>query len=704
MAKVALLIGVSDYEPGLNPLPAAVRDVAAVQQVLTHPDMGGFAAAEIRVLQNPDRQTMEDAIYRLFTNRQKDDLVLLYFSGHGVIDDNGEFYFASRTTCKDDGKLRPTTAVAARSVQGWMEQSRSQRQVIILDSCFSGAFAKGVKAKNSGSVNVEQFLGGKGRAILTASTSTQYALAQDGMELSVYTHYLVEGIRTGGADLDDDGWISVEELHDYTRDKVREAAPAMTPEFYPVKEGYKIRLAKSPQDDPQLKYRKEVKLLAAEDEGEFSPVNRIYLDELRRNLDLSSEIVTMIETEELEPYRQRREKVEQYRSAFAGMLAHRYPLLDRDRVALQRLQQLLSLRDEDIATIEAPLLAPKQAEYERQQAERKKQAQAQAAARQVKQPRKLERQQRQTAQVKPPRPPSAAPTTPPQPVAQTFEFKTARLTIIQKQGFFGSTTAVEIKHSRGSAQYFVEELGNGITLEMIKIPAGTFLMGSPQGEGYDFEKPQHSVTVPAFWMGKFAVTQAQWSQVARFRKVKQHLNSDPANFSVNRPVEQVSWHDAVEFCQRLSHKTGKSYRLPSEAEWEYACRAGTTTPFHFGETITTDLVNYDGNYTYGNAPKGKYRQQTTEVGSFPPNGFGLYDMHGNVWEWCADHWHGDYQGTPADGSAWLSEDKYSAMVLRGGSWDDNPRYCRSAYRSRDYAGNRSSYYGFRLACSSPRTL
>lgn len=279
MAKVALLIGVSEYEPGLDALPAAVKDVLAMQQVLLHPEMGGFDANGMTVLQNPDRQTMETSIYRLFANRQKDDLVLLYFSGHGVLDEGGEFYFATRQTQKEQGRLIPTTAVAARSVQGWMEQSRSQRQVVMLDSCFSGAFARGVKAKDSGSVNVEQYLGGRGRAILTASTSTQYALTQDGLDLSVYTHYLVEGIRTGGADLDDDGFIAVEELHTYASAKVREAAPAMTPEFYPVKEGYKILLAKSPKDDPLLKYRKQVKHLAEEDEGNFSFINRAYLDE-----------------------------------------------------------------------------------------------------------------------------------------------------------------------------------------------------------------------------------------------------------------------------------------------------------------------------------------------------------------------------------------------------------------------------------------
>ena len=352
MAKVALLIGVSEYETGLDGLPSAVNDVTAMRQVLANPEMGDFVDASVTVLQNPSRQVMEDAIYHLFANRQKDDLVLLYFSGHGVVDDGGEFYFASRFTRKDQGRLVPTTAVAARSVRDWMEQSKSQCKVIILDSCFSGAFAKGVKAKDSGSVNPERFLGGKGTAILTASTSIEFALTREGFDLSIYTHYLVEGIRTGGADRDNDGFISVEELHDYANSKVKEAAPAMTPQFYPVKEGFKILLAKSPKDDPQLKYRKAVKLLAEEDEGDFSFINRHYLDDLQRSLVVLPDDAATIELEELEPYRQRRVKVDRYRTVFEGAISKRYPLTEGDRRGLQRLQQLLNLRDEDVTEIE----------------------------------------------------------------------------------------------------------------------------------------------------------------------------------------------------------------------------------------------------------------------------------------------------------------------------------------------------------------
>jgi formylglycine-generating enzyme required for sulfatase activity len=253
------------------------------------------------------------------------------------------------------------------------------------------------------------------------------------------------------------------------------------------------------------------------------------------------------------------------------------------------------------------------------------------------------------------------------------------------------------------AQYFQENLGEGIFLDMVAIPGGTFLMGSPPDEEQrrDTEGPQHSVTVQPFYMGKFEVTQAQWRRVASFPQVNRALDSNPSYFKgENLPVERVSWYDCEEFCARLSRYTGNSYRLPSEAEWEYGCRAGTTTPFHFGETLTTNLANYDGStdYRYADEPKGEYRQTTTPVGSFPPNGFGLYDMHGNLWEWCADHWHDNYNNAPTDGSIWLSSDESSRRLFRGGSWNDSSDNCRSRYRVSLAADNRSGFYGFRVVC------
>jgi formylglycine-generating enzyme required for sulfatase activity len=206
-------------------------------------------------------------------------------------------------------------------------------------------------------------------------------------------------------------------------------------------------------------------------------------------------------------------------------------------------------------------------------------------------------------------------------------------------------------------------------------------------------------------MGRFPITQAQWNVVAGLEKVQRELNADPSNFKgPERPVESVSWHDAIEFCRRLSRHTRRNYTLPSEAQWEYACRAGTTTPFHFGETLTTELANYNGTDTYGQGPKGTFRQQTTDVGSFPANAWGLQDMHGNVWEWCLDRWHPSLAKGPTDGSAWeepapeLAKDDQDRRVLRGGSWATPPAYCRSAYRYIIHPDPRSYNIGFRVCC------
>ena len=298
--------------------------------------------------------------------------------------------------------------------------------------------------------------------------------------------------------------------------------------------------------------------------------------------------------------------------------------------------------------------------------------------------------------------PTASPRTPPSDLSQTvpttpgfqpFEFDV--LTV--------NAEGQETSRKRGQAEYFTEDLGNGVGLEMVAIPGGSFLMGSP-GEGRDDEKPQHSVTVQPFLMGKYPITQAQWRAVAALPKLKCHLKSAPSHFQVDkRPVEHVSWDEAVEFCDRLSFKTAREYRLPSEAEWEYACRAGTTTPFHFGETITTDLVNYDGNDTYRAEPKGESRRQTTDVGSFPPNAFGLYDMHGNVLEWCVDRHHHNYWGAPTDGRAWAKGGTYEHQVLRGGAWYSTPTFCRSACRKGTPPGEHRYFIGFRVVCAFART-
>ena len=349
MVKVALLIGVSQYGPGFNQLPAAANDVEAMQRVLRHPDMGDFD--DVQSLIDPDPQEMGTAIENLFGNGRRDDLLLLFFSGHGVKDESGNLYLATRATRKNErGGLIRSTAIAARFVQEIMSDSRAKRQVVVLDCCFSGAFGEGLLAKDDSSVDVRRQLGGEGRVVLTSSTSTQYSFEQQGADLSIYSRYLVEGIETGAADLDEDDVISVDELHEYANIKVQKAAPAMKPEIYTVKEGYKIIIAKVPIGDAKLKYRKEVERYVHG--GKISPVGSRILNARRDTFGLLPEEAATIEAEVLKPYREYKKKLQEYQQALTEAIQHEYPLSDYIRHELKDLQQVLSLRDEDVAPIE----------------------------------------------------------------------------------------------------------------------------------------------------------------------------------------------------------------------------------------------------------------------------------------------------------------------------------------------------------------
>ncbi|MEA5554527.1 bifunctional serine/threonine-protein kinase/formylglycine-generating enzyme family protein [Anabaena cylindrica UHCC 0172] len=356
-------------------------------------------------------------------------------------------------------------------------------------------------------------------------------------------------------------------------------------------------------------YFQEAATRAQQLQGQFSVFALKMLESKRIELGLSEAEAQKIHAEVVQPYQEYKRKLQEYEQALIVAVNQQYPFNQCNPQELQEYRQHLGLRAEDIATIEAKVLA------------------------------------------------------------------------LQKR----------------------ENLGKGVMLEMLAIPGGEFLMGSPENEPErsNSESPQHNVTIQPFLMGKFPVTQVQWSTVATLPKVNIELNPDPSHFKgVNRPVDRVSWHDALEFCARLTLKTGKNYRLPNEAEWEYACRAGTTTPFYFGTTMTTDLANYKGSHTYGLGLKGKYREQTTDVGIFAPNAFGLYDMHGLVWEWCEDTWHENYNEAPTDGSAWVGGDDY--RLLRGGSWTSNPGYCRSANRFRLMSGSKYNSLSFRVVVSSLR--
>lgn len=288
------------------------------------------------------------------------------------------------------------------------------------------------------------------------------------------------------------------------------------------------------------------------------------------------------------------------------------------------------------------------------------------------------------------------PQEPNKPLLKPFNFETVKLNAHGK---------IIERPQVNNVNRFIEDLGGGVQLAMIEIPAGKFLMGVPNSEelgepetdpilyNLDYERPQHLVKVPRFYLGQTLVTQGQWQVL---------MGKNPSHFTGddNLPVECVNWLDSIKFCEKLRAKTGRTYRLPTEAEWEYACRAGSEKPFAFGETITPEFVNYDGNYPYSKATKGEYRGKTTPAGQFPPNNFGLYDMHGNLWEWCLDEWINNYNDVPTDGSPYLGinsrdNDKYH-RVIRGGSLRNVATDCRSALRNLNTAVDGLRLVGLRV--------
>lgn len=278
--------------------------------------------------------------------------------------------------------------------------------------------------------------------------------------------------------------------------------------------------------------------------------------------------------------------------------------------------------------------------------------------------------------------------------APRFSFPHPHLMGMMEQGCVCETVTVD---RRGQIVYrathhvrrFIEPLSQDVVLEMVAIGGGVFYMGSDRFNGFHDERPRHLVRVAPFLMARYPITQQQWRAV--MGRSLPWRGKGPL-----RPVDNVSWFQARAFAQRLTQHTGRPYALPSEAQWEYACRAGTSTPFYCGETLSTDLANYCGNHTYRDEAKGLYRQGTTEVGGFPPNAFGMHDMLGNLWEWCADRWHENYVGAPDDDSPWdrSGEDKW--RVGRGGCWHDPPHNCRSSARLRLLAEEGDDFYGFRV--------
>jgi len=564
-SKYALLVGVSAYDdPGLSKLEAPPDDIGALRAVLEDPTVGAFD--RVVPLVDQPRDIVMDALHELYEDRAADDLVALYFSGHGVVDAGNRFFVAVAGTRL--GRLRQT-AVHYRDVHKLMDESPAKGQLVILDCCHAGAFADRARAAAGTTVLRDDVLGtagravgaGEGRWILAATDATSYAFERDQLiasgdrpRLGVFTEALIEGLRTG-AGPEDAEFVTSEALYAFAEARVRAEVPTMRPQRWVSEGSAPLRLARR-ASAPSLP--QEV------------------LDDLA-SANFRTRLGTILFVEQ--------------RVAADAKLAEAARRALGERLDVER-------------------------DYE------------------------------------------------------------------VRERLARAVEALKVGPGPGPLTIF-RDVEAPWCPEMVAIPAGRFAMGSPPDEEgrWDDEGPQHAVSVPAFAIGRYPVTFAEYDH---FCEVTGREKPDDRGWGRGRrPVINVSWEDAQAYLAWLSEATGKPYRLPSEAEWEYACRAGTTTP-RYAEPLA-DIGWFRDNSD----------RRTHPVGEKAANAWGLHDTLGNVVEWCADHWHDSYEGAPSDGSAWIGDG--AGRVVRGGSWDDGARLCRAACRFRLGPGNRLDGQGFRPA-------
>ncbi len=674
--RKAILIAASEFpeEPSLQALRCPKNDVTGLAEALTSADFGLFTDP-LTFINEPSHSTLR-AINRVFKEASRDDQILIYYSGHGKQDAAGHLHL---TTSDTEADALETSSIAVGTLRRLIDNYACKQVALILDCCFGGAVGKDF-LKSGVDDHLKQTFHGRGIYILTASTATQTAREKEGDDYSLFTKHILQGIRRGEADHDEDGLISLDDLYEYVKTRVPKEAPQ-----YPTKwefgvQGNSLFIARAIRIFSPERLR-AFKQKIKDDEDYLLPevfeqaYHVIRENQPKRDKDfftlleelcdgrvrqgefnsrwLRLGLASVPEQEKTAPPRQEKESQTPTRGGVdgddIGERIIRWVIdefkkdhgidLSKDKLALQRVKEaaekarieLSSLMETEINLpfITADQSGPKHLVM------------------------KLTRAQFEQKELQKAKMPAPVIVAPPQ----------------------------EYKSSGGKpGESFTDDL-NGVSLEMIFVPGGSFKMGSPKGDGFDKEKPQHDVTVPGFYIGKYPITQAQWEAV--IGKNPSHFKGDPA-----LPVENVSWNDAKKFCEKLARMTGKAYRLPSEAEWEYACRAGTTGKYA-GDLDT--MAWYDQNSSF----------KTHPVGQKQPNAFGLYDMHGNVWEWCEDVWHDNYNGAPTDGSAWLIGGDSSYRVLRGGSWYDHGDVCRSAYRNCNRPVVRS--YGFRVVVAARTT-
>ena len=584
--RYAILIASSCYpnEPGLKDLRCPENDVDALDAVLRSPDFGGFA--ETFVFKNRPSHEVLEKIETVLAEAGRNDLVLIYFSGHGKLNPAGQLCLATANT-----KLRAlgSTSIPAGSIKSYFDHSASRKKILLLDCCYSGAVGKDF-AKGGVGEQLQLMSRGQGTFIMTASTGIEVAVEKEGDTYGLFTKHLVEGIRSGEADKDEDGFVDMQELYEYVHEKVR-GEGAQEPMKWDLHAKGKLVIARSGRVSMEKQLR-EAK----------STLFRLAAEER-----LTESIV------------------------FEAVKLLTLP------------KQEMTVKDQECSLLVRQLINAK-----------------------ISPPVFIEQWTRACLIYH-----SSGKTTKPE------EQRTVITPAEQELKVPVASSAQASRPTQQQGDTIQDEITG---MKLVYIPAGCFMMGSPPGEKDrdDDEGPVHEVCVDGFWMGKYEVTQGQWQKI---------MGENPANFQKGDkyPVEQVSWEDVQKFITQLKKRSGKEYRLPTEAEWEYAARAGASYKYSGGDDLDA-VAWYDGNS--GNT--------THPVGQKKANAFGVYDMSGNVWEWCAD-WYDDYASSPQDNPT--GPDSGTYRVIRGGSWYDTPRDARCSVRLGDVPVYRNYFIGFRVVFS-----
>ena len=716
--KAALLIGNGQFDddPELAPLTAPSADVKELRRVLEDPSIGGFD--DVQVLMDANFEKAYRAVGDLFRDKSRDDTILLYYSGHGLPDDRGELYLATRDTltAQPDGR-----AIHAAEIKRMMGTSNSERQVLVLDCCYSGAFGAAKGGAQLPIVAQTFKIEGRGRHVLTASRNVERAYEGEqeieGIETSLFTHFLIEGLETGKAAGEGEEQVTVGALYKYARDGVTSRTNKMRPQIW-VSEGEgDLVVARNPKpfrlpDDLERMLKSERPLeregavrilgewLHGSDPAKRNLARRVLKDHNAREHDRSVgkafEGVLQQPNGTDEPAASDEPAGRDEPPRTEESTATEGPAAPSMAVRVVRqLERLWSIVPVAFVLVIGALAGAVYIEPQLTSADKRAIA-AEEARDEVQ--AALTRLAAESDEVR------AALT------STTHERDEARAALkeeLRRRGPSDETYAVRALRAHDASSKcggrVVDDTGFQCPIDdefgpvMLVIPSGSFTMGSPENEAdRSADEVQHAVSIKRhFAIGKYQVTFAEYELFAR--ATDRETPSDHNFGKGRRPVIDVSWDEARAYAKWLSELTEQPYRLPTEAEWEYAARAGTTGPFSFEGPISPNKANYNARASYAGSETGEPRNQTERVGSFfmHANRWGLNDVHGNVWEWVEDC-YGPYAEAPTNGTARRGVSCFS-RVIRGGSWRWAPRFLRSASRRHQVLDGQFNHLGFRLA-------